>query len=73
MPDSLRWPVARRKLDMLDAAAEATDLRAPPGNKLEKLRGRLAGKWSIRVNDQYRIVFGFESGNATAVGIVDYH
>jgi len=67
------WAVARRKLDMLDAAHDVQDLRAPPGNRLERLKGRLSGRWSIRVNDQYRIVFGFDGGNATDVQIVDYH
>ena len=67
------WAVASRKLDMLEAANDLRDLRSPPGNRLEALRGRLAGRFSIRVNDQYRIVFGFEKGNATEVWITDYH
>lgn len=67
------WPVARRKLDMIAAAQEKRDLLAPPGNKLEELRGDLAGKLSIRINDQYRIVFRFEGGNAAEVAITDYH
>ena len=49
--------VARRKLDMLDAAETLADLRSPPGNRLERLRGDRAGQYSIRVNDQWRICF----------------
>ncbi|MCA1844743.1 MAG: type II toxin-antitoxin system RelE/ParE family toxin [Actinobacteria bacterium] len=64
---------ALRKLDMLNAAMELRDLRAPPGNRLEVLHGDLAGKHSIRVNDQWRIVFRWESGDAHDVEIVDYH
>ena len=64
---------AVRKLDMLNAAMELRDLRAPPRNRLEALRGDLAGKHSIRINDQWRIVFRWESGDAHDVEIVDYH
>lgn len=64
---------AIRKLDMLNAAKELRDLRAPPGNRLEALRGDLEGKHSIRVNDQWRIVFRWESGDAHDVEIADYH
>ena len=64
---------ALRKLDMLNAAKELRDLRAPPGNRLEALRGDLEGKHSIQVNDQWRIVFRWESGDAHDVEIVDYH
>jgi toxin HigB-1 len=64
---------APRKLDMLNAAKELGDLRAPPGNRLEALRGDLEGKHSIRVNDQWRIVFRWQSGDAHEVEIVDYH
>ena len=64
---------ARRKLDLVGAAAEIRDLTVPPGNRLEKLRGDLAGFYSIRVNDQFRIIFRFEGGNASAVQLVDYH
>jgi toxin HigB-1 len=64
---------AIRKLDMLNAARELRDLRAPPGNRLEALRGDLKGKNSIRVNDQWRLVFRRESGDAHEVEIVDYH
>lgn len=64
--------VALRKLDMLDAAERVDDLRAPPGNRLEKLRGDREGQWSIRVNDQWRICFRWDEG-AHDVEIVDYH
>ena len=67
------WPVARRKLDRLHAATALGDLRDPPGNRLEPLAGDLEGLHSIRINDQFRIVFRFASGHATDVGIVDYH
>lgn len=64
------WPLIRRKLDMLNAANRLEDLRSPPGNRLEKLRN---GSYSIRVNDQYRIVFRFQEGNASQVLCADYH
>jgi toxin HigB-1 len=64
---------ARRKLLLIDAAAELEFLRVPPGNRLEKLTGDRAGQWSIRINDQYRICFVFRSGHAFQVEIVDYH
>ena len=65
--------VARRKLDLIGAAADIRDLAVPPGNRLEKLKGRLAGFYSIRVNDQFRIIFKFQAGQASHVQIVDYH
>ncbi len=65
--------VALRKLDYLNAAKIITDLRVPPGNRLEKLRGEFSGKYSIRINDQYRIVFRFEQSDAFEVEIIDYH
>ena len=65
--------VAVRKLDYLNAAASLEDLRVPPGNMLEALTGSLKGKYSIRINRQYRIVFTFEKGDAYDVTIVDYH
>ena len=72
-----RWraflSVALRKLDMIDAAVHIDDLRAPPGNRLEKLRGDLAGLWSIRINDQWRIVFRFDGDAPEDVAIIDYH
>lgn len=70
-PELMR--VALRKLDMLNAAAQLSDLRVPPGNRLEALKADMAGFHSIRVNDQWRIVFRWEAGNAHEVRIVDYH
>jgi proteic killer suppression protein len=67
------WAVARRKLDMLNGAQFIQDLTVPPANRLEKLRGSLAGRYSIRINDQYRIVFRFDRGQASDVLITDYH
>jgi len=68
------WPVARRKLNAIDAARSVVDLKSPPNNKLEKLHGNLAGYWSIRVNDQWRITFKFsDNGTADEVTICDYH
>ena len=67
------WTVARRRLDLLNAAHELRDLLAPPGNRLEALKGRLAGFQSIRINDQFRLVFKWGDGNARAVRITDYH
>lgn len=64
---------ARRLLDQINAAYELKDLRSPPGNRLEALKGDLKGKWSIRINDQWRIIFEWQESNALQVGIVDYH
>jgi len=64
---------ALRKLDYLAMAHLLEDLRVPPGNMLEALSGSLRGKYSIRINRQYRIVFGFDAGDAYDVTIVDYH
>ncbi len=64
---------ALRKLDYLHAATLLDDLRVPPGNMLEALQGDLKGKYSIRINKQYRVVFSFENGDAHDVQIVDYH
>lgn len=58
---------------MLDAATSVADLRTPPGNRLEKLRGDREAQWSIRINDQWRICFRWEDGDAFEVDIVDYH
>lgn len=58
---------------MLDAAVKLEDLRIPPGNRLEKLKGDREGQFSIRINDQYRICFAWEDGNAYNVELVDYH
>jgi len=62
-----------RKLVAVDAAEQLDDLRVPPGNRLEKLRGNRAGQHSIRVNEQWRICFRWKDGNAYEVEIVDYH
>jgi len=62
-----------RKLDMLDAAERITDLQEPPGNRLEALKGDYEGYHSIRVNDQWRIIFQWKENNAYRVSIVDYH
>ncbi len=67
------WNLAQRKMDMINAVKEIMDLRVPPGNRLEALKGNLAGFNSIRINEQYRIVFKFENGNASEVKITDYH
>jgi proteic killer suppression protein len=64
---------ALRKLRMLDAATSVDDLRVPPGNRLERLRGDRAGHYSIRVNRQWRICFRWETGDAHDVELVDYH
>ena len=64
---------ARMKLDVLAAATELDDLRVPPGNRLEPLRGSRLGQHSIRINDQWRICFRWEEGAAWDVEIVDYH
>ena len=58
---------------MIAAARIVEDLRIPPGNRLEKLSGDLTGFYSIRINDQWRVVFKFENGGAENVGIKDYH
>lgn len=63
----------RRRLLMVDAATNVTDLRIPPGNRLEALKGDRAGQYSIRVNDQWRICFVWAEGNAHHVELVDYH
>ncbi len=70
-PDIQR--LALRKLLILHAAIDVADLRTPPGNRLEKLKGDRAGQWSIRINDQWRICFVWRGGDAYNVQIVDYH
>jgi len=67
------WRAVQRKLKLLDAAPGLDDLRTPPGNRLELLKGREAGRHSIRVNDQYRITFRWEDGHAYEVSVEDYH
>ena len=64
---------ARRLLDQLNAAPSIEFLRIPPSNRLEKLRGDLAGCWSLRINDEWRIIFRWEGNDAHDVQIVDYH
>ena len=66
-------PVARRKLRMLNNALNLDDLRIPPANRLEALRGDRKGQHSIRINDQWRICFRWKDGDAYDVEIVDYH
>ena len=74
---SRRWTniarVALKKLALLDAADRLEDLRVPPGNKLEQLKGERTGEHSIRINDQWRLCFRWQTGNAHDVEIVDYH
>ena len=65
--------VARRKLRMLDTSSRLNDLRAPPSNHLEALKGNRAGQYSIRINDQWRICFLWQEDHAHDVQIVDYH
>jgi toxin HigB-1 len=71
-PPELRR-VARRKLQYLHEAADLRDLKSPPGNRLEGLKGDWKGFHSIRINDQWRVVFRWSGGNAFDVQIVDYH
>jgi len=65
--------IARRKLRMLNNSQNITDLLIPPSNRLEKLKGDLKGFYSIRINDQWRITFKWNNGNADQVKIIDYH
>jgi proteic killer suppression protein len=65
--------IARRKLRMLNAAQRLDDLRIPPANRLEAMRGKRAGQHSIRINDQWRICFVWHEGQCDEVEIVDYH
>ena len=65
--------IGRRKLRMLNNSIDLNDLRIPPSNQLEKLSGNLKGFYSIRINDQWRIVFNWQAGHAFEVEIVDYH
>lgn len=64
---------AFRKLDMLNYPAKLSDMQVPPGNRLEALKGKLAGHHSVRVNDQWRIVFRWKDGAAHEVKLTDYH
>jgi toxin HigB-1 len=72
IPQSI-WKVARRKLDMLNAAHQLADLRIPPANRLDALKGNLSGRYSIRINDQFRILFRWSDGGPAEVEIMDYH
>jgi proteic killer suppression protein len=65
--------IGRRKLRMLNNSQNIKDLKVPPSNRLEKLKGNLKAYYSIRINDQWRIIFKWNSGNASDVEIVDYH
>ncbi len=65
--------VARRKLRMVNNAQRIEDLRIPPNNRLEALKGDRAGQWSIRINDQWRVCFAWNEGHASRVEICDYH
>jgi toxin HigB-1 len=71
-PESI-WRVATRKLDQLDSVIAVEELAVPPSNRLEKLSGDREGQYSIRINDQYRICFGWSELGAEQVEIVDYH
>ena len=65
--------IGRRKLRMLNNSVDIADLRIPPANRLEKLSGKLKDFYSIRINDQWRIIFKWNAGNAFEVEIIDYH
>lgn len=65
--------VGRRKLRMLNNAQNLADLKIPPSNKLERLKGKAKDFYSIRINDQWRIIFRWQNGHAYEVAIVDYH
>ena len=71
-PKSL-WRIAARKLDQLDSVESVEQLRIPPGNRLERLKGDRHGQYSIRINDQFRICFAWEANGPDEVEIVDYH
>jgi proteic killer suppression protein len=72
MPNDIQ-EIGRRKLRMLNNSQNIADLTIPPSNNLEKLHGRLKDFYSIRINNQWRIIFKWENGNAFEVEIVDYH
>ena len=71
-PQSI-WNIACRKLDQINRVQEVVDLKVPPGNRLERLKGSRKGQYSIRINQQYRICFKWEEGYAYEVEITDYH
>ena len=72
LPNNLHNP-ARRKLRLIAASTTLETLRIPPNNRLEPLKGKRKGQWSIRINDQWRICFKWQNGNANDVEITDYH
>ncbi|MDP2643413.1 MAG: type II toxin-antitoxin system RelE/ParE family toxin [Desulfobacterales bacterium] len=72
LPQNIQ-PIARKRLLVLDASPELNDLRIPPGNRLEALKGKRKGQYSIRINDQWRICFKWSDGDAYNVEITDYH
>src|SRR5688500_13324276 len=67
------WRIVPRKLKMLDVAVRVDALESPPGNRLKPLRGPMRGRYSIRVNEQYRVTFRWEDGHAFEVAVEDYH
>jgi len=67
------WPIAQRKLDLLNAVISLSSLRLPPGNRLESLKGDRTGQYSIRINDQFRICFFWTEEGPEQVEITDYH
>jgi proteic killer suppression protein len=67
------WRATQRKLKILDVAAGLDDLRVPAGNRLERLKGDQVGRYSVRINDQYRMTFRWEQGNAYEVRVEDHH
>ena len=71
-PQSI-WPVVRRKLDQINRVQELSELKVPPGNRLERLEGDRDDQYSIRINQQYRICFTWEEGHAYKIEITDYH
>ncbi|MFO7727976.1 MAG: type II toxin-antitoxin system RelE/ParE family toxin [Desulfonatronovibrio sp.] len=71
-PQSI-WPIVRRKLDQINRVREITELKVPPGNRLERLKGDREYQYSIRINQQYRICFIWEEGHAYEIEITDFH
>jgi len=67
------WRLVQRKLKMLDVAVRIDDLESPPGNRLEALKGQMRGRYSIRANEQHRVMFRSEDGHACEVAVEDYH
>ncbi len=67
------WPIARRKLDQINRVRDVVELKVPPGNRLERLRGDRKGQFSVRINQQYRVCFRWKDGHAYEVEIADYH